>query len=182
MRAVVVNETGPAEVLTYVEDHAVPQVGDGQVLVQNEFAGINFIDTYHRGGLYPRELPFIGGQEGGGKIVATTPAAEAQGFAVGDSVVYSVFGSYAEYSVCPCSSCMVARLLCLCRVVGRLCPQTPISSFYPAFSFVWNAPIGCAQRKTHACSRDRSHGRGCNVPGSGAHRPLLDARCSCWTY
>ena len=29
-------------------------------------AGINFIDTYHRGGLYPRDLPFIGGQEGGG--------------------------------------------------------------------------------------------------------------------
>eukprot|EP00750_Incisomonas_marina_P033112 INCI957.1.p1 GENE.INCI957.1~~INCI957.1.p1 ORF type:complete len:415 (-),score=79.08 INCI957.1:756-1856(-) len=106
MRAVVVNETGPAEVLTYVEDHAVPQVGDGQVLVQNEFAGINFIDTYHRGGLYPRELPFIGGQEGGGKIVATTPAAEAQGFAVGDSVVYSVFGSYAEYSAVPSAKLM----------------------------------------------------------------------------
>ena len=31
-----------------------------QVLVKNEFAGINFIDTYHRGGLYPRDLPFIG--------------------------------------------------------------------------------------------------------------------------
>lgn len=99
MRAVVVNETGPAEVLTYVDDHPVPEVQDGQVLVRNEFAGINFIDTYHRGGLYPRELPFIGGQEGGGRIVATTPAAEAGGFAVGDAVAYSVFGAYAEYTV-----------------------------------------------------------------------------------
>lgn len=99
MRAVVVNETGPADVLTYTTDYAVPDVSAGQVLVQNEYAGVNFIDTYHRGGLYPRELPFIAGQEGGGKIVATTPEAEAEGFSVGDSVVYTVFGAYAEYSV-----------------------------------------------------------------------------------
>jgi NADPH:quinone reductase-like Zn-dependent oxidoreductase len=44
-----------------------------QVLVKNEFAGINFIDTYHRSGLYKRELPFIGGQEGGGVIAQVTP-------------------------------------------------------------------------------------------------------------
>lgn len=136
MRAVVVNETGPAEVLTYVEDHAVPQVADGQVLVQNEFAGINFIDTYHRGGLYLRELPFIGGQEGGGKIVVTTPAAEAQGFAVGDSVVYSVFGSYAEYSVCSFSLCVWGEhfLLRFCRVAWWLPPlirRLNVSAFFP---------------------------------------------------
>ncbi len=41
--------------------------------MKNEFAGINFIDTYHRSGLYKRDLPFIGGQEGGGKIAAVTP-------------------------------------------------------------------------------------------------------------
>jgi NADPH2:quinone reductase len=49
--------------------------------------------------LYARNLPFIGGQEGGGTIVATTPAAEAEGFRVGDQVIYSVFGSYAEFTV-----------------------------------------------------------------------------------
>ena len=48
-------------------------IADGQVLVKNEYAGINFIDTYHRSGLYKRDLPFIGGQEGGGKIAAVTP-------------------------------------------------------------------------------------------------------------
>eukprot|EP00965_Chrysotila_dentata_P213570 6187704-Pleurochrysis_carterae.AAC.1 len=58
----------------------VPSLNDGQVLVNNEFAGINFIDTYHRSGLYARDLPFVGGQEGGGKIAALTPKAEAQGF------------------------------------------------------------------------------------------------------
>ena len=99
MRAVVINETGPAEVLTFTPDHPVPEVGAGQVLVQNQFAGINFIDTYHRGGLYPRELPFIGGQEGGGTIVETTAEAEERGFAKGDKVAYTTFGSYADFTV-----------------------------------------------------------------------------------
>ena len=99
MRAAVIYQTGPADVIKYVEDYPVPNVANGHVLVQNEFAGINFIDTYHRSGLYPRELPFIGGQEGGGRIVATTPKAEADGFSVGDAVVYSVLGAYAEYAV-----------------------------------------------------------------------------------
>ena len=51
----------------------VPSTDDGQVLVNYEYAGINFIDTYHRSGLYKRDLPFIGGQEGGGTIAAVTP-------------------------------------------------------------------------------------------------------------
>ena len=72
-----------------------------QVIVKNEFAGINFIDTYHRGGLYPRELPFIGGQEGGGTIVEASPEAEAKGLAVGDRVAYSVLGTYCEYTAVP---------------------------------------------------------------------------------
>lgn len=64
--------------------------------LQNEYAGINFIDTYHRKGLYPRDFPFVGGQEGGGVVAETTPKAEADGVKVGDRVAYSVFGSYAE--------------------------------------------------------------------------------------
>jgi hypothetical protein len=52
------------------------------VLVKNQYSGINFIDTYHRSGLYKRELPFIGGQEGGGVVAAVTPEAEAQGVKV----------------------------------------------------------------------------------------------------
>ncbi len=71
------------------------------MLVKNEYAGINFIDTYHRGGLYPRDLPFIGGQEGGGTVVETTAAAEAAGIAVGDRVAYSVLGTYCEYTAVP---------------------------------------------------------------------------------
>jgi len=101
MRAVVVHETGPAEVLTVEAAFPVPTITDGQVLVKNEYAGINFIDTYHRGGLYPRDLPFIGGQEGGGVVAATTPKAEEAGLKVGDRVAYSVLGTYCEYTAVP---------------------------------------------------------------------------------
>jgi regulator of RNase E activity RraA len=45
MKAAVVRETGPAEALVVEKDFPVPEMKDGQVLVNNEFAGINFIDT-----------------------------------------------------------------------------------------------------------------------------------------
>ena len=72
------------------KDYPVPTIADGQVLIKNQFSGINFIDTYHRSGLYKRDLPFIGGQEGGGTVAATTPKAEAMGLKVGDRVAYSL--------------------------------------------------------------------------------------------
>ena len=83
-------------------DYPVPKLQPGGVLVKNKYSGINFIDTYHRSGLYKRELPFIGGQEGGGFIAAVSPEAEAQGVKVGDRVAYSsVFQTYAEYTAVP---------------------------------------------------------------------------------
>ncbi|GMI04829.1 hypothetical protein TrVE_jg13364 [Triparma verrucosa] len=100
-RAAVVHEAGDADQLKLESAWPVPKIADGQVLVRNEFAGINFIDTYHRKGLYPRDFPFIGGQEGGGVVAETTPQAEAAGIKVGDRVTYSVFGSYAEYTAVP---------------------------------------------------------------------------------
>ncbi|KAJ8613981.1 hypothetical protein CTAYLR_005635 [Chrysophaeum taylorii] len=112
MRAALVRETGDASKLV-VDSVSVPSIADGQVLVRNEFAGINFIDTYHRSGLYKRDLPFVGGQEGGGVVAATTPKAEAQGAKVGDRVAYSVFGSYAEYTAVP-----AAKLLPVPEGVG----------------------------------------------------------------
>lgn len=101
MRAAVVREVGDAHALKVENDFPVPKMGDGQVLVKNSFAGINFIDTYHRKGLYPRDLPFIGGQEGGGVVAAVSDGAAKEGIKVGDRVAYSVFGSYAEYTAVP---------------------------------------------------------------------------------
>jgi NADPH2:quinone reductase len=85
----------------------------GKVIVKNEYAGINFIDTYHRSGLYARDLPFVGGQEGGGTVAAVSDEAAAEGIQVGDRVAYSVFGSYAEYTAVP-----AAKLLPVPESVG----------------------------------------------------------------
>ncbi len=97
----VIRETGGPSVLKVETDYPTPSLGAGQVIVKNEYAGINFIDTYHRKGLYPRELPFIGGQEGGGTVAAVSNEAASQGIKVGDRVSYSVLGTYAEYTAVP---------------------------------------------------------------------------------
>lgn len=102
-QAAVVRETGDASALKVETDFPTPQMGANQVLVKNHFAGINFIDTYHRKGLYARDLPFVGGQEGGGVVAAVSDEAASQGIKIGDRVAYSVFGSYAEYTAVPAS-------------------------------------------------------------------------------
>lgn len=51
--------------------------------------------------MYTRELPFVGGQEGGGTVALVSEGAAKLGIKVGDRVAYSVFGSYAEYTPVP---------------------------------------------------------------------------------
>lgn len=101
MKAAVIRETGDAHAMKVEPDFPVPEMKPGGVIVKNEFAGINFIDTYHRKGLYPRELPFVGGQEGGGTVAAVSDEAAAEGIKVGDRVAYSVLGTYGEYTAVP---------------------------------------------------------------------------------
>jgi NADPH2:quinone reductase len=101
IQAAVVRETGDAHALKVEHDFPTPELKPGGVIVKNQFAGINFIDTYHRSGLYPRDLPFVGGQEGGGTVAAVSDEAAAQGIKIGDTVAYSVFGSYAQYTAVP---------------------------------------------------------------------------------
>lgn len=62
-------EAGGPEVLrcTEIDD---PQAGPGELLVEVAAAGINFIDTYRRSGLYPMEFPHIVGSEGAGRVIA----------------------------------------------------------------------------------------------------------------
>jgi NADPH2:quinone reductase len=101
LQAAVVRQVGDADALKVEMDFPTPALEAGKVIVKNEYAGINFIDTYHRSGLYKRELPFVGGQEGGGTVAAVSDEAAAQGIKVGDRVAYSVFGSYAQYTAVP---------------------------------------------------------------------------------
>jgi NADPH2:quinone reductase len=76
MRAVQVDRPGDAGVLTPVEVPD-PVPGPGEVLVRVAAAGVNFIDTYRRSGLYPVPMPHVPGSEGAGTIVAL--GAEVQG-------------------------------------------------------------------------------------------------------
>ncbi|HUO45555.1 MAG TPA: quinone oxidoreductase [Acidimicrobiia bacterium] len=94
MKAVRVNELGGPEVLS-VEDIPVPEPGGGQVLVKVTSAGVNFMDTYQRKGLYPVDPPFTLGSEGAGEVLAVGEG--VSDFSVGDRVAWcDQRGAYAE--------------------------------------------------------------------------------------
>ncbi|MBQ0926479.1 quinone oxidoreductase family protein [Saccharopolyspora endophytica] len=102
MRAIRVATNGGPEVLELGEVE-VPEPGPGQLLVDVAAAGVNFIDTYQRSGLYSMQLPFTPGSEGAGEIVAVGP--DVDGFAVGERVAWAMApGSYAEKALVPASS------------------------------------------------------------------------------
>ena len=99
MKAIRVHELGGPEVMR-LEELADPAPGPGEALVRVEAAGVNYIDTYHRTGLYPKELPFTPGLEGAGTVEAV--GAEAGEVSPGDRVAWTdAPGSYAEYVVAP---------------------------------------------------------------------------------
>jgi NADPH2:quinone reductase len=92
--AIRVHQTGGPEVLEWQEVE-VPAPGPGQVKIRQEAAGLNFIDVYHRTGLYKQETPFIPGVEGAGIVEAIGPG--VSNVRVGDRVTYaSQIGGYAE--------------------------------------------------------------------------------------
>jgi len=92
--AIRVHETGGPEVLKW-EDVEVGDPGPGQVKIRQEAAGLNFIDVYHRTGLYKQELPFTPGVEGAGVVDAVGP--DVSNVKAGDRVAYGgPVGGYAE--------------------------------------------------------------------------------------
>jgi NADPH:quinone reductase len=102
MRAVTIHETGGPEVLQ-VDDVEVSEPGPGQVRVRVEAAGLNFIDTYHRRGAYPLQLPTTLGVEAAGMVDAVGD--DVDGLAEGDRVAYAgAPGAYAEYQLVPASA------------------------------------------------------------------------------
>jgi NADPH:quinone reductase len=97
VRAIRLATTGDPEVLA-VEDVAAPEPGRGEVLVEVAVAGVNFIDTYQRSGLYPLELPTGLGFEGAGTVTAVGDGVTDR--QVGDRVAWAdALGSYAEQVV-----------------------------------------------------------------------------------
>lgn len=99
MKAIRVEEYGGAEKLVY-QDVERPQPKAGEALVRLEAVGVNYIDVYHRTGLYPQTLPFTPGSEAAGTVEAVGEGCGE--IRVGDRVAYAMaLGSYAEYAVVP---------------------------------------------------------------------------------
>ena len=99
MKAIVIEQSGGPEVLAY-RDADAGEPAAGQVRVCIEAAGVNYIDTYQRSGLYPMAMPFTPGVEGAGVVDAVGDGVE--GLATGDRVVYVMTpGSYAEQALVP---------------------------------------------------------------------------------
>ena len=99
-KAIRVHEVGGPEVLRW-QEVSVPAPAAGQVRIRQAFVGLNFIDVYHRTGLYPQPLPFTPGMEGAGVI--TEVGQGVNDLRVGDRVAYAGGqpGAYAEERVLP---------------------------------------------------------------------------------
>lgn len=92
--AIQVHETGGPEVLKW-ERIEVGDPGPGRVKLRQEAAGLNFIDIYHRTGLYPQPFPFTPGVEGAGVVETVGP--DVANVKAGDRVGYAgPIGGYAE--------------------------------------------------------------------------------------
>jgi NADPH2:quinone reductase len=99
VRAIQITENGGPEVLNVV-DLPTPEPKPGEVVVEVGAAGVNYIDTYHRGGVYKVDLPLVLGLEGAGRVAAVGDGVED--VAVGDRVAWTnTPGSYAEHVAVP---------------------------------------------------------------------------------
>ncbi len=99
MYAIRVHEYGGPEALQY-EEVAAPEPGPNEARVKIEAAGLNFIDIYHRTGLYPSEPPITPGMEGAGVVDAV--GENVSHVEEGDRVAYTMErGAYAEFAVVP---------------------------------------------------------------------------------
>lgn len=105
MLAVRIHETGGPEKLR-ADEVPVPAPGAGEIRLRVEAAGINFVDTYHRTGLYPSTMPHTLGAEAAGVVTALGEG--VTGFRIGDRVATPrATGGYAEETLAPASHTVV---------------------------------------------------------------------------
>jgi NADPH2:quinone reductase len=100
MRAIQIDRFGDTDVM-HLADVPIGDPGPGEVRIAHRACGINFIDVYHRTGLYPLPLPLVLGTEGAGVVDAIGPGVTH--LAVGDRVAYAARtpGSYADARIMP---------------------------------------------------------------------------------
>src|SRR5438128_6231603 len=105
-KAIVIEQTGGPEVMRWTDVPAV-EPGPGEIRIRQHAAGVNFIDIYHRNGLYKTSgLPFVPGQEGAGVIDAIGPGVTDR--QVGQRVAYpAAMGAYSEVRTLPAARTVV---------------------------------------------------------------------------
>ena len=110
-KAVRIHSFGDPSVLRY-EDIPEPSPKAGEAVVRIDAAGVNFLDVYHRTGLYPIPLPLTLGQEAAGTVVEVGEGVST--VKAGDRVAWSgIFGSYAQLNAVPATGS------CSCRLASR---------------------------------------------------------------
>lgn len=104
-KAIRIHKNGGPEVLSF-EEVEVPPPGAGEIRLRQTAIGLNFIDIYHRQGLYPLKLPVVLGTEAAGVVEAV--GANVSDFKVGQRVAYAggQMGAYAEARVMPAVECV----------------------------------------------------------------------------
>ena len=102
MKAAIINKTGGPEVIE-LKDLSLEKPAKDEVTIEQKAIGLNYIDTYHRSGLYPLKLPIGLGLEGAGII--TDIGSNVNNFKVGDKVAYASIplGSYSTHRNFPAS-------------------------------------------------------------------------------
>jgi NADPH2:quinone reductase len=119
-KTVIIEETGGPEVLKIV-DREVGEPGAGQIRIRHEAIGLNFIDCYHRSGLYPMQLPVALGMEAAGVVEA-----------VGEGVTHLKPGDRAAYASNPPGAYCEARVM----PAAQVCPLPVGISFEDAASIM----------------------------------------------
>lgn len=105
MKAIRIHEVGGPEVMK-MEDVPLVEPAGGEARVRLEAIGVNYIDTYHRTGLYKMPLPFTPGMEGAGIVEAVGP--DVKEVREGDRVAYTgALGAYAEQAVVPAAKLVI---------------------------------------------------------------------------
>ena len=119
-KTVIIEETGGPEVLKLV-DRDVGEPGVGEIRIRHHAIGLNFIDCYHRSGLYPMKLPVALGMEAAGVVEA-----------VGEGVTHLKPGDRAAYASNPPGAYCEARVM----PAAQVCPLPDSISFEDAASIM----------------------------------------------
>jgi len=106
MNGIVIDEPGDSSRMQFQTNIPTPSPAQGQVIVRNEFVGVNYMDTHFRAGRYKATYPLVLGGEAAG-TVAAVHSSVAERYKPGDRVAYiCTNGAYAQYTKVPATQLM----------------------------------------------------------------------------